>query len=48
MLGTDDCRVGWWTWGIYPRISSYGAFLVVLDGQEFLTYWASGNHSAHE
>jgi len=28
--------VGWYTWGVYPMSSSYGVFLVVADGHEFL------------
>jgi len=38
-------QVGWCTWGVYPMSKSYGAFLVVADGHEFLVYWASGNHA---
>ena len=39
-------RSGWCMHGVYPSISSYGVFLVVLLTQEFLTYWASGIHLA--
>jgi len=37
--------VGWCTWGVYPMSKSYGVFLVVADGHEFLVYWVSGNHT---
>ena len=30
--------VGWCTWGVYPISRSYGVFLVVADGHEFLVY----------
>jgi len=30
--------VGWCTWGVYPISKSYGVFLVVADGHEFLVY----------
>jgi len=30
--------VGWCTWGVYPMSKSYGVFLVVADGHEFLVY----------
>jgi len=30
--------VGWCTWGVYPMSRSYGVFLVVADGHEFLVY----------
>src|SRR6266850_1522971 len=47
ILGTDVALLGWWMFGVYPRINSLGVFLVMLDGQEFHTYWARGSHSAH-
>ena len=31
-------QVGWCTWGVYPMSKSYGVFLVVADGHEFLVY----------
>ena len=30
--------VGWCTWGVYPMSKSYGVFLVVANGHEFLVY----------
>ena len=30
--------VGWCTWGVYLISRSYGVFLVVADGHEFLVY----------
>jgi len=30
--------VGWCTWGVYLISKSYGIFLVVADGHEFLVY----------
>jgi len=37
--------VGWCTWGVYLMSKSYGVFLVVADGHEFLVYCASGSHA---
>ena len=46
VLGSWVVRLGWWMVGVYLRINSYGVFFVVLDGQEFLVYWAMGSHAA--
>src|SRR5487761_1613246 len=38
---------GWYAFGVYPISKSNGVFFVVVWGHEFLTYCASGSHSAH-
>src|SRR5487761_473533 len=38
---------GWCALGVHPISKSNGVFFVVVFGHEFLTYCASGNHSAH-
>src|SRR5579863_4727028 len=47
ILGISILLSGWWTSGVYPKMSSSGVFLVVLDGHELCMYCAGGSHLDH-